>query len=119
MNPDVFLSLLALDAYNRGYGQGVVTVKGDDAAGTDEIGRSIGLATIIADDISQNAQAAGFYAIAYEWNNKTVISYRGTNFPDLSNVTEQAFNAFATDVWGGWNFFLGFDRPSQAPLARA
>jgi hypothetical protein len=95
VNPDVFLSLLALDAYNRGYGQGVFTVKGDDLTGTDEIDRKIGLATIIADDITQNAQAAGFYAIAYDCKGETIISFRGTNFPnDLRNVTEAEFNAF-------------------------
>ena len=86
MNRDVFLSLLALDAYNRGYGQGILLNEGDSTAGQDEIGRRIGNATVIADDITQSAVAAGFYTIAYEWRNpcdgqlKTIISYRGTSY---------------------------------------
>lgn len=80
MNRDVLLSLLALDSYNRGYGQNLLTNKGDSTQGQDEIGRKIGHASIIADDISGFAQAAGFYAIAYQLGSETIISYRGTNF---------------------------------------
>ncbi|WP_152553568.1 hypothetical protein [Erythrobacter longus] len=64
-------------------------------------------------------EAAGFYAIAYEWQGETIISYRGTNFPDFANITTEGVFDFARDLWGGWNFFLGFDRHSQADLARA
>lgn len=96
MNREVFLSLLAMDADNRGYGQ---TAAGLPASG------SIGLAEIVTDSLILGAtadgrvdEAAGFYAIAYEWNNsgdtETVISFRGTNFPDLGNGTGEAFNAF-------------------------
>lgn len=100
MNREVFLSLLALDAYNRGYGQAVVTTDGDTNSGVDELDRRIGTARVSAQsdvDPDTDGVNAGFYAIAYEWNNETVISYRGTNFPDLSNVTEQAFDAFYAD----------------------
>ena len=81
MNRDVFLSLLALDAYNRGYGQNVLLRDGDSATAQNERGRRIGNATIRSDanDPEGAAQAAGFYAIAYQWNGETVISYRGTN----------------------------------------
>ncbi|MGB7373243.1 hypothetical protein [Pontixanthobacter sp.] len=81
MNSDVFLSLLALDSYNRGYGANV--------GGLSESG-SIGNASIItraeifgneADAVLQSWQAAGFYAIAYEWQGETIISYRGTSLP--------------------------------------
>ena len=98
MNREVFLSLLALDSYNRGYGQSVLLRDGDNAVGQNELGRLIGTARVSAQNITQSAQQAGFYAIAYEWNNETIISYRGTNFPDLSNVTDEAFNAFHADV---------------------
>jgi pimeloyl-ACP methyl ester carboxylesterase len=117
MNREVFLSLLAMDAYNRGTGSLINNLGGK--------GSKIGRATVGEDAETilppGDAVAAGFYAIAYEWDNnginETVISYRGTNFP--SNWTPGEFVDFAVDVWGGWNFFLGLDYPSQAPLARA
>ncbi len=84
MNRDVFLSLLALDAYNRGYGQNVLLNTGDSTSGQNEADRMIGHARILRDanDPEGIAQAAGFYAIAYDWNGETVISFRGTNFVD-------------------------------------
>lgn len=96
MNREVFLSLLAMDAYNRGVGALV-----GDLENIPNVSR-VGTATVRTDSdrlFGQDAVSAGFYAIAYEWNNnginETVISYRGTNFPDLSNVTEEAFKGFA------------------------
>ena len=70
---DVFLSLLALVSYNRGYGQ---NVGGLAAAG------GIGNATIQLQSNTTDGSdevEAGFYAIAYEWNGETTISYHGTN----------------------------------------
>ena len=79
MNRDVFLSLLALDSYNRGYGANVGNLP--------ESGR-IGSANIreFEADEQDGWRAAGFYAIAYEWNGETIISapsssWRGSNFP--------------------------------------
>ena len=89
MNRDVFLSLLALDAYNRGYGQGVFLSPNDSTNGQEERNRFIGTARVTNqsdEEAGTPGVDAGFYAIAYEWNNETVISYRGTNFPDLSNA---------------------------------
>ena len=87
MNRDVFLSLLALDSYNRGYGQNVFLYDGQAVAGQDEIGRGLGTATVSAQTITASAQAAGFYAIANDWNGGTIISapsssWRGTSFPE-------------------------------------
>ena len=76
MNRGVFLSLLALDSYNRGYGQLV--------AGLPDTG-GIGNATIVSQsDINQtsDAVAAEFYAVAYQWGNEKIISYRGTDYYD-------------------------------------
>ena len=47
MNQEVFLSLLALDAYNRGYGEGVFIEPRVGGAVQNEAGRKIGNATII------------------------------------------------------------------------
>jgi hypothetical protein len=99
VNREVFLSLLALDAYNRGYGQTVIATKGDTNSGVNEIGRSIGNARVSAQsdvDPDSNGVNAGFYAIAYDWNNsgntETVISFRGTNFG--SGASKPAFASF-------------------------
>ncbi|MEM1195597.1 MAG: hypothetical protein AAGH57_05795 [Pseudomonadota bacterium] len=103
MNQSVFLSLLALDAYNRGYDQSLVTNSGDNNEGQDEAGRRVGSATVFASNITSEARAAGFYAIAYEWNGETIISYRGTDFNgDIVNgwpigagiVTEKSAQVF-------------------------
>jgi hypothetical protein len=92
MNPDVFLSLLALDAYNRGYGRKVFA--NGNAIDGNEGGLQIGNATILNVDLPSGSEAAGFYAIAYDCKGETIISFRGTNFPnDLRNVTEAEFNA--------------------------
>ena len=64
MNRDLFLAILAMGSYNRGYGQGVskLTPSGQ-----------IGLATIAKDSLVLGGntderldEAAGFYAIAYD-----------------------------------------------------
>ncbi|NMW32946.1 hypothetical protein HKD42_12820 [Altererythrobacter sp. RZ02] len=76
MNREVFLSLLALDSYSRGYGQNV--------GGLSNVGK-IGTAEIVTDALAEldkdDVLAAGFYAIAYEWQGETIISYRGTDVP--------------------------------------
>jgi hypothetical protein len=99
MNRDVFLSLLALDSYNRGYGEGVFTEPRGGGAVQNEAGRTIGNATIIDVPLPEGSLAAGFYAIAYEWNGETVISYRGTNFPnDPLNPTDAEIEAVTAPV---------------------
>jgi hypothetical protein len=88
MNRDVFLSLLALDAYNRGYGE-----KLGDLAASGKIGEAyIQFDSLVLGGTAQNRADAltGFYAIAYEWNGKTIISYRGTNFPTSPGSKEKA-----------------------------
>jgi hypothetical protein len=80
-----------MDSYNRGYDSGI----GDGPDGLGESG-SIGNANILARpneiDIA-DWQAAGFYAVAYQWNGETVISYRGTeNYDELDE----------NDVLNGW-----------------
>jgi len=98
MNRGVFLSLLALDAYNRGYGQGVFVQNGDNPVGQAETGRRIGQARVTTQSTvlgGSEAREAGLYAIAYDWNGETVISYRGTNFPNnILEATVAEFNAF-------------------------
>lgn len=55
MNRKVFLSILALDSYQRGYAPGILGVEGN----------KIGAAIIKDVELPANAQATGFYASAY------------------------------------------------------
>ena len=63
ISKDLFLALLSMDVYNRGYGTGLGLGDNSDAIGTE-----IGGATIVArasSDEKSDAVKAGFYAVAY------------------------------------------------------
>ncbi|WP_417411865.1 hypothetical protein [Hoeflea sp.] len=86
----LFVAILAMDSYNRGYDAGLSGLGGE--------GFGICAATI-AKDAEQllnagGAEAAGFYAVASQWNGETVISYRGT---DNANPLAEGSNS-----WNGW-----------------
>jgi len=87
MNREVFLSLLALDAYNRGYDESLFAGARGAQAVQDEAGRKIGNATIIDVPLPAGSVAAGFYGIAYDLGDEVVISYRGTSFNDRFDQT--------------------------------
>ena len=98
MNQDLFLAILAMDAYNRGYGAGIANLGAE--------GSRLGEAKIIRQsDVDPDTPGvnAGFYAVAYKWTQegaptKTVISYRGTD-----NVTgEDPGTKGGSDLWNGW-----------------
>lgn len=77
-----------MDAYNRGYNRGIVSAAlSGTAIGKATVGRGTNAAT------EHDAVAASFFAQSYNWNGKTVISYRGT---DDSFVL-----AGASDFWRG------------------
>jgi hypothetical protein len=107
MNRDLFLAILSMDSYNRGYGVGISDL--------DESG-SIGNATIREFSIGEQDgwQSAGFYAIAYNWSHdgisETVVSFRGTDFT--------TGNSIYLDVANGWSSFTGIGTNSQFSLAR-
>jgi hypothetical protein len=75
MERDVFLSLLALDSYNPGYGSSVGNLPESGKIGT-------AMVRAFKPGEQEGWQTAGFYGIAYDWNGETVISYRGTSFND-------------------------------------
>jgi hypothetical protein len=88
MNKDLFLAILSMDSYNRGYKRGVKFSPGEPSADINPTGTQIGNATILRDanDAQGVAKAAGFYALAYNVSTAgisglsgTVISYRGTD----------------------------------------
>ena len=65
ISKDLLLAILSMDSYNRGYGAGIIL---DDAVGT-KIGAAKIKKTILETSIqgfADDAQAAGFYAIAYD-----------------------------------------------------
>ncbi len=122
ISKDLFLAILSLDSYNRGYG---VNVNGLDARGL------IGNATIReAEDGEQDGwEAAGFYAIAYDvsgvkdehgrplfGDSGTVISYRGTNFNINWNPFTFLNSPVIKDAVSGWSVGAGL-AGQQAALA--
>jgi hypothetical protein len=72
ISKDLFLAILAMDSYNRGYNSGLTDGGEGDPDGLGEAGR-VGSATILnplsygRDQIElTNWQDAGFYALAYD-----------------------------------------------------
>ena len=95
---ELMYAILAMDSYNRGYGEGI------------EHGKTIiGNAVFDQDDVSQEAIDASFYAAAYSYNNETVISYRGTNTDPASEL--------AKDSAYGWGVGTGNVYETQGVLA--
>jgi hypothetical protein len=78
MTTELYMALLSMDAYNRGYGQRVdvvangasVTQLGNVAIGLNSFEDAAGLPTGVA---------AGFFAQTYTLNGQKIISYRGTD----------------------------------------
>ncbi len=111
--PELMYAILAMDAYNREYIPGI---KIGDAP--------IGTATLLNREdfgIDDNAYQAwkdvDFYAATYKLGSgtdaETVISYRGTDYPDPFLVSPGA-----SDIWNGWITGAGF-LSSQARFAAA
>ena len=101
ISKDLFLAILSLDSYNRGYHSGISDEGQDDTDGLGEVVQ-IGLATskknsglLLDDNGNRLDQAAGFYAISYKIDDgskitglntnfnlgDTIIAYRGTDDP--------------------------------------
>ena len=69
ISSDLFMAILSMDAYNRGYNSSIVALTET----------SIGNATVGIAKGDQAAQDVSFYAQSYTWNGQTVIAYRGTD----------------------------------------
>jgi hypothetical protein len=111
ISKDLFLSILSMDSYNRGYGAGITGLS--DAKNTQIGNASISLRIQDIDDFSTSAEDAGFYALSYDTQYGQVISYRGTD-----NVDPFTWNPGASDLWNGWVFGAG-PVTSQIKLAQA
>ncbi|MFO0990712.1 MAG: hypothetical protein U1E67_02125 [Hyphomicrobiales bacterium] len=104
MNRDLYLAILALDSYNRGYDAGVAMGSWTE----------IGNATTGAFDLPEGSEAESFSATAYDMTGatgfssaETVISYRGTD-----NTSYDSTPSDLDDWTGGAGFQTG-----QAALA--
>ena len=115
MDRDLFLSILSMDSYNRGYGVGIKNL--------DETGQ-LGRATLLAATTQQKEGwvNAGFYALAYDVTNAgiegltgTVISYRGT---DVFGGLPWKEGFWTGDVVNGWGLAIGDYTSPQVTLAR-
>jgi hypothetical protein len=123
MNRDLFLAILSMDSYNRGYGASIRDLN--------ETGK-IGNASIREFKIGekQGWQSAGFYAIAYDMSGvsgfaegERVISYRGTDgeISALGSAWDFIRSRFGgstdNDVINGYGVALGHPDGPQALLA--
>ena len=103
ISKDLFLSILSMDAYNRGYNSGIIL---DDAVGAKVGAASISKRIDDIDGFKDIAQAASFNAVAYDvdgadidgLDSTTVISYRGTDKP----ASEFRFTDFPLSTLGQW-----------------
>ena len=108
MSDDLYLAIFAMDAYNRGYRQGVTP-----------IGNQLGTATLGVDSsilLDQNNQrldlTVDFFAQTYSWNGQTVISYRGTDSTFGNSGT-----GLDGDALNGYGISLGSYNGMQVRLA--
>jgi len=130
ISKDLFLAILSMDSYNRGYDAGIMNDGSNDPDGLGDASDGtahIGSATVsynLADaGIENTSESVGFYAIAYtlgatvgEGNDtmasgQTIISYRGTD-PTPAGVSM----IDATRSWplGGGDYFF-----SQSTISAA
>ncbi|UJW73550.1 calcium-binding protein [Rhizobium sp. SL42] len=110
MTQDLFMAILAMDSYNRGYNEGIAGLGGE--------GERIGFATLSSQsDLQAGSEgvAAGFYAVAYDWNGVTVISYRGTDV--LLNTPWDDNPSIGGEIWNAYLTGLGDPLTTQAVLA--
>jgi len=104
ISKDLFLAILSMDAYNRGYNPGIAL--DDKSDGTNKVGAATISKNIEDVGIKDAAQAASFYAVAYDvdgadidgLDSTTVISYRGTDKP----ASEFPFTDFPLSTLGQW-----------------
>ena len=109
ISSELMNAILAMDSYNRGYNPGISGLGGE--------GSAIGTATVKKDATqlldAGVAEAAGFYAVAYQWNDDSIISYRGTDNPGL--WADEI--AGGSDVWNGYGIGVGSPYAEQGRLA--
>lgn len=123
MNEELFLAILAMDSYNRGYDT-LIDLRDIDSDGTpidnsDTIDIRIGDAQILRDSsilLSEKGDrldiSIGFYAAVYEYKTEIVISYRGTD-----NLNISLSNVVPDDIEHGWTLGTGNTSSEQGRMA--
>ena len=109
MTTELYMALLSMDSYNRGYGQRLNVV----AAGGSIT--QIGNATIGTDALPAGAVSAGFFAQSYTLNGQKIIAYRGTD--DQFRLTSLIADIAASDVWNGYTSSVGLPYNTQQRMA--
>ncbi len=107
MTTELYMALLSMDSYNRGYGQRLDVV----AAGASNT--QIGNATIGTDALPSGAISAGFFAQSYTLNGQKIISYRGTD----QVITPPWSDSPGSDLWNGYGTAFGLPFNDQARMA--
>jgi hypothetical protein len=99
MTDDLMRAVLAMDAYSRGYDQGLLL----EPSGEYDIGKMsiIAQSDTLAGSFGVNI---GFYAAAYQGDGETIISFRGTDDFGTGLLTK--------DMLYGWTLALGSVRES-------
>ena len=100
ISPELFMAILSMDSYNRGYNRGYNP--GISDLNSANIGNATAIdqtAVGIGEPEYQEWQSAGIYAVAYDWNGQTIISYRGTDGENLALAWELALTDFP--IWSG------------------
>ncbi|MDQ0457168.1 hypothetical protein [Rhizobium paknamense] len=85
ISSELFMAILSMDAYNRGYHKGY-SVPGNQVGDASVVPRDT-----YFDDIKYAAwQAASFYAVAYDWNGETEV------LPDYGLAGAGIFRSFGS-----------------------
>jgi len=125
ISKELFLAILSMDSYNRGYGAGVADglgakdADGNDIDGLGEAGSLVGSAQVLNIPLPEGSKSAGFYAIAYKVGEgvegiapgTTIIAYRGTDAILNNDISG------GSDVINGWGVGPTLDNPRGAAHA--
>jgi hypothetical protein len=104
---DLFLSILALDSYNRGYGAGININSGNTPI-------KLGTANFLDQSGTSAPADKGFYGIAYSWNGEKIISYRGTDNYGFSNDPVAEITEFRNYSDSAFNYYsCVLNRPKE------
>lgn len=101
----VIASILAMDSYNRGYGEKIINPGGHAPTSPNKLGNI----KIAYEAQPTLGQANSFYGIAYEYAGQFYLSYRGTDY--YNNPDDGFFSNIKAlvdgDVWEGWRIGSG------------
>ena len=114
ISQELMYAILSMDSYNRGYNTGIAGLS-EASDGSVQIGTATVSYNLEDAQLSNAAQAAGFYAVAYQWNGDTIISYRGTDNNFSIPWTDDPEGG--SDLWNGYGTGAGAPITEQAKLA--